>query len=220
MYLSAVPRPDAPNVVDRVVTWLGRTTAPRRERAAASVFLVGSAPLADRLAASLYFGLAARRWGRHTESTHHVAAFADGLGRCAPPTAVLDLGTGAGASAAAVAARYPAASVTGVDTSRAMLREATRRHRLANLAFRRGDVTRLPFADGSFDLVTVLNAVAEPQELRRVTRPGAELLLATTFLDPRPDDSVWVARWRELGFARQATGAVEGGSWELYRRDG
>ena len=205
-------------MIDRAVTWLGRKTAPRRERAAASVFLVGSASPTDRLAASLYFALAARRWGRHTEHAHHLAAFTDGLTHCATPTAVLDLGTGAGASAAAVAARFPDATVVGVDTSRAMLREAERRHHQPNLSFRRGDVVRLPFADGSFDLVTVLNAVAEPRELLRVARPGAEVLLATTFLAPRDDDSVWVARWREVGFTRKATGAVDGGSWELYQK--
>ena len=205
-------------LADRAVSWLGKATTARRDRAAASVFLIGSASAGDRLAATIYFSVAARRWGRHSESAHHLAAFEAGLEHCRQPTSVLDLGTGAGGSAAAVAARWPSAVVTGVDTSRSMLQEAAERHRLPNLSFRRADVVKLPFPAATFDLVTVLNAVAEPREVVRVTRPEAQLLLATTFVGPRDDDSVWVARWREAGFHRLATAGAEGGSWELYER--
>ena len=206
------------SLVQSAVSWLGKVTTPRRDRGAASVFLVGSAAPGDRLAASLYFAVAAPYWRRHADRPHHLAAFTAGLETCPPPAAVLDLGTGAGGSAAAVAARFPDADVVAIDTSRAMLREARRRHQLPNLSFRRADVRQLPFDDSAFDLVTVLNAVAEPREVWRVTRPDARLLLATTFVAPRPDDSVWVARWRETGFVRKASGATEGGSWELYAR--
>ncbi|HEX5747428.1 MAG TPA: methyltransferase domain-containing protein [Archangium sp.] len=82
---------------------------------------------------------------------------------------------------------YPeACRVTGLDFSRAMLDEASRRARALNRPFepREGDVTALPFADASFDTVTCTLAVCtftEPlaalREMRRVCRPGGSVLL-------------------------------------------
>jgi len=97
-----------------------------------------------------------------------------------PGQRVLDLAAGTGTSSQPFADR--GALVVPCDFSLGMLRVG-KRHR-AHLPFTAGDGTRLPFADGSFDAVTIsfgLRNVVEPdaalRELRRVTRSGGRLLV-------------------------------------------
>jgi trans-aconitate methyltransferase len=94
-----------------------------------------------------------------------------------PGAAVLDAGCGTGALAQALAARDPAARIAGTDLSDAFL--AAARARVPGAAFRRGDIARLPDADGAFDaalsllvLQFVPDRAAAAAELARVTRPG------------------------------------------------
>jgi demethylmenaquinone methyltransferase / 2-methoxy-6-polyprenyl-1,4-benzoquinol methylase len=96
-----------------------------------------------------------------------------------PGDRVLDLAAGTATSSAALAAG--GASVVGADFSLGMLR-AARRHR--GVALLAGDALRLPFADASFDAVTMsfgLRNVADVDaalvELHRVTRPGGRLVV-------------------------------------------
>lgn len=199
--------------------WLERATTGSRRRNAAALFLGGRTNPLDRLVSAAYFTVAARRWARYDDAEHHLAAFRAGLATCAGARDVLDLGTGAGGSAALVAGTWPQARVVGIDTSRTMLRAARARHSLPNLEFRRADVRSLPFEAASFDLVTMVNAVPEPVELVRVCRPGAAVLTAATVLPVRDESSEWVARWHEVGFRREGAGDVEGGSWERYVRE-
>ena len=72
---------------------------------------------------------------------------------------VLDVGTGTGRAALALAAR--GAQVTGVDASVEMLAVAGRRAAAAGLAvtFTRGDAHHLQFPDGSFDAVICLRVL-------------------------------------------------------------
>ena len=82
---------------------------------------------------------------------------------------------------------YPAdARLTGVDLSPDMLERAPRRADELGRAndLREGAVTRLPFADASFDVVvstlamcTIPDPVAAVREAWRVCRPGGELRL-------------------------------------------
>ncbi|MBP0462551.1 methyltransferase domain-containing protein [Roseomonas sp. PWR1] len=97
--------------------------------------------------------------------------------------AVLDAGCGTGALAAAIAARDPAARVTGVDVSEPFL--AAARARVPGAAFRHGDIAALPDADGAFDaalsllvLQFVPDRAAAVAELARVTRPGGVVAAA------------------------------------------
>ena len=200
----------------RTVEWLERHTSETRSRHAADIFLRGRPRFVDRIVSWTYFNLAAARWQGYEDVASHLAVFGEGLERCRPPATVLDIGTGTGGAAAMVAARHPSAPVVGVDTSRAMLRRARARHRHPNLSFRKASALRLPFADATFDLVTAVNAVPEPTELRRVATPDVEVLLAATTRPLGDDDSPWVSRWRELGFRRIASGERGGGSWEIY----
>lgn len=89
---------------------------------------------------------------------------------------VLDVGTGTGRAAIALARR--GATVTGVDASAEMLAVAERRAREAGVAvtFRQGDAHGLDFRDRSFDAVVCLRVLmhtpdwrASLRELCRVT---------------------------------------------------
>lgn len=101
-----------------------------------------------------------------------------------PPRRVLDLGTGTGKAARLVAKRFPQAEVVGVDLSPAMIEEA-RKVMPAELSgrvrFEVADASRLPFEDGAFDLVVLLNMIPFFGELARVTEPGGRVAAASSF---------------------------------------
>ena len=80
---------------------------------------------------------------------------------------VLDVGTGTGRAALALAAR--GARVTGVDASAEMLAVAQRRAAEANLAvtFARGDAHALEFPDHAFDAVICLRVLMHTPDWRR-----------------------------------------------------
>ena len=93
---------------------------------------------------------------------------------------VLDLGAGTATSSQAFA--EAGADVVPCDFSLGMLREGKRRH--PELPLTAGDATRLPFADGVFDAVTisfglrnVADTTAALRELCRVTKPGGRLVV-------------------------------------------
>lgn len=95
----------------------------------------------------------------------------------------LDAGTGTGALAFALAPLVR--EVVGVDLVPELLDEARRRAAsFPNVELLEGDVTRLSFADESFDLAataSTVHHVARPEllvaELARVTRPGGTILV-------------------------------------------
>lgn len=102
--------------------------------------------------------------------------------------AVLEVGPGPGVLAVELARRVEGLRLTGVDVDPAMVERATARSVRtgfgARLEFLVADVARLPFADGSFDLVTSSfsvhhweDATAGFGEIRRVLRPGGRVLV-------------------------------------------
>lgn len=97
------------------------------------------------------------------------------------PQHVLDLGTGTGVGALAIARRFGQADVVGVDLSEEMVARA-RRNVPAELAqrvgFDRADASDLPFESASFDLVTHANMIPFLSELARVLNPGGHALFA------------------------------------------
>ena len=97
-----------------------------------------------------------------------------------PGELLLDLAAGTGTSSAPMAAR--GATVVPCDFSLGMLAVGRRREPI--LPFVAGDALRLPFADESFDAVTMsfgLRNTSDPQraltELHRVTRPGGRIVV-------------------------------------------
>ena len=101
---------------------------------------------------------------------------------------ILDVGSGAGQIARHLV-KYgdPGTQVTCVDLSHEMLRRARNRLHTSRPRFAVADLTRLPFADASFDAVTcgyVLEHLPDAKlglaELSRVMMRGARMLLLTT----------------------------------------
>jgi demethylmenaquinone methyltransferase/2-methoxy-6-polyprenyl-1,4-benzoquinol methylase len=107
----------------------------------------------------------------------------------APPGArLLDLATGTADVALALARAYPDATVVGSDPSEQMLavgREKVTAHGLeARVGLEVGDAQALPFADASFDGVTIAFGIRNVpdrslalREMRRVVRPGGRVCL-------------------------------------------
>jgi malonyl-CoA O-methyltransferase len=100
---------------------------------------------------------------------HHLGALRVALEDLTPER-VLDVGTGTGVAAVALADWFPSADVVGVDLAPAMVAEAERKGGRAR--FQVADASRLPFATGSFDLVVLMNAVPFFDEIARVLAPG------------------------------------------------
>jgi demethylmenaquinone methyltransferase / 2-methoxy-6-polyprenyl-1,4-benzoquinol methylase len=105
------------------------------------------------------------------------------------PRAVLDLATGSGDVAFALADGLPAGvRITGMDFCEPMLEEAVKKRggspRWASIDFKPGDGMALPLPDRLFDAVTIsfgLRNMADRHkalsEMRRVLRPGGRLFV-------------------------------------------
>ncbi len=184
-----------------------------------SLALSGENSLADRLFSQLpnrYDALAEvlslgqnRRWRR--ELVGQIAA--------RDPGTVLDVATGTGGVAIALA-RRTRADIVGIDQSQAMLargRERVRDHRLgARIRLEPGRAEELPFPDGQFDAVSftyLLRYVADPAatlaEMARVLKPGGVMAGLDFFVPPNP---VWRALWVDYTrFGLPAAGGLLGG---------
>jgi ubiquinone/menaquinone biosynthesis C-methylase UbiE len=108
------------------------------------------------------------------------------------PIKILDVGCGTGVLAARIRESLPQATVWGVDLVRGMLDKGKDRwqHHREHVAPVQGDSERLPFASGSFDVITCANSFHHyPHqdraviEMHRVLRPGGHLLMIDGFRD-------------------------------------
>ncbi|MDE6176872.1 MAG: bifunctional demethylmenaquinone methyltransferase/2-methoxy-6-polyprenyl-1,4-benzoquinol methylase UbiE [Paramuribaculum sp.] len=109
-----------------------------------------------------------------------------GIVAASRPRDILDVATGTGDLAIALADASPQANVVGIDLSEGMLQEGRRKVKARGLDNRirlcAADCLSLPMADGSFDAVTVAYGVRNFENLRRgyaemlrVLRPGGIL---------------------------------------------
>jgi malonyl-CoA O-methyltransferase len=99
------------------------------------------------------------------------------------PRRALDLGTGTGKAARVIARRFPKAEVVGIDLSPAMVEQAMGLlpDELApRVRFQVADANELPFEDGAFDLVVLMNMIPFFEELARVIAPGGRAIFAST----------------------------------------
>ena len=112
---------------------------------------------------------------------HHLWALDLALDGVPPPRRVLDLGTGTGVVALALAQRYPEADVVGIDLSPGMIDEARQKlptELAGRVRFDVGDASALASPDGAFDLVVLSNMIPFSDELARIIGRGGTLVLS------------------------------------------
>ncbi|MCX4746974.1 methyltransferase domain-containing protein [Kitasatospora sp. NBC_01287] len=141
---------------------------------------------------------------------------------------VLDIGCGPGTITADLAELVgPTGRVVAVDSSAQVLEQAAAHvagRGLTNIEFAVGDIHRLTYPDGAFDVVhahQVLQHVADPvaalRELRRVVAPGGVVAArdadyeAMTWYPERPELAAWLALYRR-------TARANGGEPDAGRR--
>jgi ubiquinone/menaquinone biosynthesis C-methylase UbiE len=106
-----------------------------------------------------------------------------------PPRTVLDLGTGTGSAALAIATRFPNAQVVGADLSERMIEHAQRRIPAGDegrIRFEVADASQLPYDDDAFDLVSLANMIPFFDGLARVVAPGGHVLVSFSGGDSTP----------------------------------
>lgn len=144
------------------------------------------------------------------------------LAEVRPGDRALDLCCGTGDVTFALA--RAGAVATGLDFTQAMLDEAVRRRPgegVAGVTFLQGDALNLPFADASFEVVTIsygLRNLADFErglrEIHRVLVPGGRLVV----LDfGKPNLGLW--RWCYFTYLRLCVpvyGRVFAGDWAAY----
>jgi SAM-dependent methyltransferase len=115
---------------------------------------------------------------------------------------VLDIGSGTGALADAVATAAPSARVVGIDRSEPYVALARARHQQAQVRFEVGDAQHLQFDDACFDRTVsqlILNFIPDPEqalaEMIRVTRAGG--IIATAVWDYGEGMEMLRAFWDE-----------------------
>jgi ubiquinone/menaquinone biosynthesis C-methylase UbiE len=112
---------------------------------------------------------------------HHLWALDLALEDVPSPGRVLDLGTGTGVVALALAERYAEGEVLGIDLSPRMIEEARRKlppDLVGRVRFDVGDASALDCADGAFELVVLSNMIPFYDELARVVASGGTLVLS------------------------------------------
>jgi ubiquinone/menaquinone biosynthesis C-methylase UbiE len=159
---------------------------------------------------------------RGPEAMIPLGAALDRLGE--PPRRVLDLGTGTGAAARVVARRFSEADVVGLDVSGAMIEQARRlapAELAGRLRFEVGDAAALPFPDGAFDLVVLLNMIPFFDELGRIVAADGKVIFA---FSSGPATPIYVPtetlreRLEPLGFELEELKAGEGTAVIATRR--
>jgi ubiquinone/menaquinone biosynthesis C-methylase UbiE len=143
--------------------------------------------------------VAARQDSRATRLAREVQEFVEPRG----DERALDVGTGAGALALALAPVVR--EVVGLDPVPELI-ELARARALPNTEFVEGDGAALPFPDSDFDLAGTLRTLhhaTRPErlvaELARVTRPGGRVLVVDQLA---PDDPEQAAALHEFETAR------------------
>jgi ubiquinone/menaquinone biosynthesis C-methylase UbiE len=171
-----------------------------------------------------YFGKLAPQWGalRSSDAFEPLGAALSSLEE--PPRRVLDLGTGTGQAAFVVATRFPEAEVVGADVAPEMIAEArssTPPDVAARVRFDVADASRLPYEDGSFDVVTLANMIPFFDELARVTTSGGAVVIGFSGGEQTP---IYVPSERlrdELGrrgFSDFADFSAGNGTWLLAKK--
>lgn len=119
------------------------------------------------------------------------------VGMLGNPQNILDVATGTGDLALLLARRIPGSRITGIDLSEGMISVGRKKIADAGLQNRinliAGDCLALPFANDSFDCITVAYGVrnfadipAGLREMQRVLRPGGKLCIIELSVPANP----------------------------------
>jgi ubiquinone/menaquinone biosynthesis C-methylase UbiE len=120
------------------------------------------------------------KWSFYVEATTRETLARIEIG---PTDRVLDVGCGTGELLSRVAARFPAAKLSGLDPVPEML-EVAKAKLHPGVELRQGWANELPWPDASFDIVVSCNMfhyithpVQAVREMTRVLRPGGRLVI-------------------------------------------
>jgi ubiquinone/menaquinone biosynthesis C-methylase UbiE len=123
-----------------------------------------------------------QRWNRYVTNT---LEFLKAWVHLSPTEIVLDIACGTGEFERMVLAEHSTQQIVGVDISEQMLAIAQQKlHTFPNVSFEIANVSALPFADQSFDVVVCANAfhyfdnpAAAVKEMKRVLKPSGRLVI-------------------------------------------
>lgn len=123
-----------------------------------------------------------------------------------PSDVVLDIATGAGHTAIAIASKC--AQIVATDITQEMLDTARRladEQGISNISFQFADAEKLPFDDNRFDAVTCRlafhhfpNPVSALAEFHRVLKPGGLVGFTDNFSVEDPDDALFYNHFEQL----------------------
>jgi len=143
--------------------------------------------------------------------------------RVPAPERALVLGSDVADAALLLAREFPTARVRGASRSQAAVREAVERLGLdpeGRVAFKAFTGRRLPYPDGFFDLVVVLDAHLAPTAIERAMRPSGLFVLVHT----RPPgalgrlrDAILLRRLRGRGLAEVERAEAGDGNFVVAR---
>lgn len=163
------------------------------------------------------------RWSRNYEAKRispwfrHTQQLAIDALDLRPDSTVLDVGCGTGYAVRRLAALLPQGRACGIDISLGMIeksKELTQAHSQANIEFRVGSSSQIPYSDRSFTHLICTNSFhhyAEPllalTEMHRVLVPGGQLALMENATDLSLYARLWdrLLRWFEDGHVRYYT---------------
>jgi len=174
-----------------------------------------------------YFDDRASTWDERTGApgADHLAPLAMAVTKIdRRPERALDIGTGTGVAALFLAREFPYASIRGVDVSEEMIRRAKAKVGLdpdGRVAFRVADSSALPYDDGDFDLVTLLNMPPFFAEIARVLRHGGHAIVAASWAERTPfytPDPVLERGFGRNGMVLVTTGRIGHGSYLVARK--
>ena len=170
---------------------------------------------------------AAGRWDERIrpDDPEHLAPLAAACDRLETgPRRILELGTGTGAGALMLAARFPSSEVWAIDLSEAMIGQAERKVPEAlrqRLHFEVADAASLPPKTGTFDLVCQLNLPLYAEEAVRVLAPKGHVVIASSRGSRTPyytPDGVLRRRFQRLGLEPLPGGRSGDGTYFIARR--
>jgi ubiquinone/menaquinone biosynthesis C-methylase UbiE len=141
---------------------------------------------------------------------------------------ILEVGFGPGVGIELLAEAAPRGRIAGIDPSKEMVEQATRRNaaaiRAGAVVSRQGTVASMPFADEAFDTVLAINsmlvwpdALAGLRGIRRVLAGGGRVALGFTPNSGRPRAGV-TEMLASAGFADDRLVELRGGFCALGRK--